>query len=65
MWCSLFPKAIFFTLILLHCSWCFCYGTAVECLLVYHYSADYVSFPYGSLGPIVVYLKMEFCSCIR
>ena len=29
-----------------------------------HQSADYISI-FGIIGPIVVYLKTEFCSCIR
>ena len=36
---------------------------AVERLPVLHLSADYISFVW-IIGPIGVYLKMEFCSCI-
>ena len=62
--CSLFPKAIFFTFILLHCSWYYCRVTAVERLPVLYHSADYIHFLWV-IGPIVESLKMEFCSCIR
>ena len=34
----------------------------VERLPVLYHSADYISF--GIIGPIVVYLKMKFCSCL-
>ena len=50
--CSLFPKAIFLTFILLHCSWYKCRVAAVERLPVLYHSADYISFPLGSLGPL-------------
>ena len=30
-----------------------------------HHSADYIFISFGIIGPIVVSLKMEFCSCIR
>ena len=46
--CSLFPKAIFLTFILLHCSWCQCPVATVERLPVHHHSADCISFPLGS-----------------
>ena len=42
--CSLFPKAIFSTFILLHCSWYKCHVAAVERLPVLYHSADYISF---------------------
>ena len=35
----------------------------VKRLPVHHHSADYITF--GIIGPIMVYLKMKFCSCIR
>ena len=41
-----------------------CRLTAVERLPVLHHSADCISFPLRSLGPLW-YLKMEFCSYIR
>ena len=50
--CSLFPKAMFFTFILLHCSWYWCRVAAVERLPVLYHSADYISLPLGSLGPL-------------
>ena len=34
-------------------------------LPVLHRSADYIFISFGIIGPIVVSLKMEFCSCIR
>ena len=33
--------------------------TTVDRLSVLYYSADYISFPFGSVGSIVVYLKMD------
>ena len=44
--------------ILLHCNWCLCRIAAVERLSVHHHSADYISFPVGIIGPIVMDLKM-------
>ena len=49
----------------LHCSWYLCRVAAVERLPVLYDSADYISFPLGSLGLIMVQLKIRFCSCIR
>ena len=50
--CSLIPKAIFLTFILLHCSLCYYRVAAVERLPVLHHSADCILFPLGSLGPL-------------
>ena len=36
-----------------------------ERLPVLHHSADYIFISFGIIGPIMVALKMEFCSCIR
>ena len=54
---SLFPKAIFFTFILLYCSWCKCRVAAVKRLPVLHHSADYIFNSFGITGPIVVSFK--------
>ena len=40
------------TFILLHCIWYQCRVAAVERLPVLYHSADYISFPLGSLGPL-------------
>ena len=45
-----------------HASW---RVAAVGRILVLHHSADYIFISFGIIGPIVVSLKMEFCSCIR
>ena len=42
-----------------------CHVAAVKRLRVLHHSADYIFIFFGITGPIVVSLKMEFCSCER
>ena len=48
--CSLFPKQIFLTFVLLHCSRCYCRVAAIDRRPVYHHSAESISFCLGSLG---------------
>ena len=37
----------------------------VKHLPIHHHSADYICISFGIIEPIMVALKMEFCSCIR
>ena len=56
----LFPKAIFLTFIILHCSWCKCRVAVVERLPVLHHSADYISLLLSSFE-IKPYCKLHGC----
>ena len=60
--CSFFPKATFWILFFLNCSWCKCHVAAVKRLPVLHHNAVYIFIfiSFGIIEPMLVTLKIEY-----